>query len=265
MFYSDRLTRAQRRLLREHILTAIGENGPPITIMVPAGTAAGALPHRSDVPRPAGPPLTLGAIMFSVVAAILAALVVAAVVILVVDVKPAELPASEALVPAERPDDRGLPLGPLQSPSTTPSPNRSPHGVQERGASSPATPAASRRTRLPSTPPSTSADALGQTSELATTTTSPAPSSEAPVEVPSPSEEPPPSGEPDEERTDGEPDPDQSGEDRGVLPDVELPDVDVELPEVDVDVPDLVPPDDHDRCSDDDEDGEARGHSADRR
>ena len=80
VFYAEHLTRAQRRVLRAHLLAALGDDDEPsVTIAVPSGWAAVEVSSR----RRPNAPLTAGTVLFSAAAAAVLTVFVAAVIILV--------------------------------------------------------------------------------------------------------------------------------------------------------------------------------------
>jgi hypothetical protein len=93
VFYAEHLTRAQRRVLRAHLLAALGDDDEPsVTIAVPSGWAAVEVPSRQ---RP-NAPLTAGTVLFSAAAAAVLIVFVAAVIILVAHEQRGDLTVAQA-------------------------------------------------------------------------------------------------------------------------------------------------------------------------
>jgi hypothetical protein len=116
VFYAEHLTRAQRRVLRAHLLAALGDDDEPsVTIAVPSGWAAVEVSSRQ---RPKAP-LTAGTVLFSVAAAAVLTVFVAAVIILVANEQRGDLTVAQAPdpLPTEqaRPPDQVIGPGPQRA------------------------------------------------------------------------------------------------------------------------------------------------------
>jgi hypothetical protein len=122
VFYAEHLTRAQRRVLRAHLLAALGDDDEPsVTIAVPSGWAAVEVPSRQ---RP-NAPLT-GTVLFSAAAAAVLIVFVAAVIILVANEQRGDLTVAQApdSLPATTEQARTGTTRPAPPPVIGPGPQR---------------------------------------------------------------------------------------------------------------------------------------------
>lgn len=174
VFYAEHLTRAQRRVLRAHLLAALGDDDEPsVTIAVPAGWAAVEVSSRQ---RP-NAPLTAGTVLFSAAAAAVLTVFVAAVIILVANQQRGDLTVAQAPDPspteqarppdqvigpqrAEQPSEQVATAAGAGPPADAPgriAPARRPPGDPARSGTAPSVlpdleAAASERSRLPRPP-----------------------------------------------------------------------------------------------------------------
>jgi hypothetical protein len=138
VFYAERLTRAQRRVLRAHLLALLCDDEPSVTIAVPAGWAAAEVSARQRRHEA----LTAGTILFSFAAAGVLAVFVAAVIVLVVNERRDGLRVAQAPIPSRDGGARPAPLEPVAERDAR-------HPEQPPGASAPPAGIATQELRLP--------------------------------------------------------------------------------------------------------------------